>query len=294
MDKRFISKRTILIPMLTLVILVSQLTSAFAISSTELTNLVNESNTVAVEIYEPVLSQKVFENFSDVPANAWYFKDVHEARRLGIIAGVGNNKFAPHEDITYAQYLKIISAILDESINNKPDSIPWYDKFIESCRVLGAVDKNEVVPATIAIPRELMIKYTCKALSIQPFEGNEIVFGDVKPEDAAWINAAYNEYLTEGSGRLPNGSKKFGIGEYATRAQLATMALRIKAYHENPTQYKEQAAEAREEADKKWEAENEAKIDAAGVARAEEVFNNSPIYNKKTNHGLKFGNTGYT
>lgn len=300
MDKKFMSIKKLAIPALSLVLLLSQATQAFAMTPNELTAFMQQSPTVAVEVYEAeVPSQKIFasavvQDFSDVKKTDWFYGHVMDARRAGLVEGTGNNMYKPHEDITYAQYLTIISKILDETVDSKPVSNPWYAKFIDSARGLGVLDKNENVNAVIAIPREMMIKYTCKALGIEPYTGNEIVFGDVKPEDAAWINAAYNEYLTEGSGRLPNGSKKFGFGEYATRAQLATMALKIKAYHENPTQYKEQAAKAREEADKKWEEQNEAKIDAAGVARAEEVFNEIPIYQKNTNIGLSFAGTGYT
>lgn len=293
--------KKIAVPILSVIMLLAQISPTYALTANEIKGLMDQTPSIVLEVYdvpsaEPitVAVAQTTQYFSDVPSNTWYAKDVHEARRLGIIDGVGNNLYKPLENITYAQYLKIISAVLDETVNSKPVSNPWYDRYIDSCRNIGAVGKNEVVPATIAIPREVMIRYTCMALGIEPYLGNEIVFADVKAEDAAYINAAYNEYLTEGGGRLPDGTKKFGFGEYATRAQLASMALRIKAYNENPEAYKAQAAIAREAADKAWEEQNEDLVDKAGLVKAEEIFNEIPIYQKNTNIGLKFGNTGYT
>lgn len=276
MDKKFMLVKKIAVPILSVIMLLAQISPTYALTANEIKGLMDQTPSIVLEVYdvpsaEPitVAVAQTTQYFSDVPSNTWYAKDVHEARRLGIIDGVGNNLYKPLENITYAQYLKIISAVLDETVNSKPVSNPWYDRYIDSCRNIGAVGKNEVVPATIAIPREVMIRYTCMALGIEPYLGNEIVFADVKAEDAAYINAAYNEYLTEGGGRLPDGTKKFGFGEYATRAQLASMALRIKAYNENPEAYKAQAAIAREAADAKWEADQAALKDRLKITDAD-------------------------
>ena len=276
MDKKFMLVKKIAVPILSVIMLLAQISPTYALTANEIKGLMDQTPSIVLEVYdvpsaEPitVAVAQTTQYFSDVPSNTWYAKDVHEARRLGIIDGVGNNLYKPLENITYAQYLKIISAVLDETVNSKPVSTPWYDRYIDSCRNIGAVGKNEVVPATIAIPREVMIRYTCMALGIEPYLGNEIVFADVKAEDAAYINAAYNEYLTEGGGRLPDGTKKFGFGEYATRAQLASMALRIKAYNENPEAYKAQAAIAREAADAKWEADQAALKDRLKITEAD-------------------------
>lgn len=45
--------------------------------------------------------------FTDVPADAWYSKAVHTLASLGIIAGIGNNQFAPNRTITRAEFAVI-------------------------------------------------------------------------------------------------------------------------------------------------------------------------------------------
>jgi hypothetical protein len=100
-----------------------------------------------------------------------------------------------------------------------------------------------------------MVRFTCRALNVQPADGSEIIFEDtrnISPEIRAYINAAYNEYLTEGVGRDDSGKLQFGYGQTVTRAQLATMALRIKAYKEDKETYKQSRAIARNAAEFEW------------------------------------------
>lgn len=42
-------------------------------------------------------------NFNDVAPNAWYANAVNWASSLGIVSGVGNNNFAPSDNITREQ-----------------------------------------------------------------------------------------------------------------------------------------------------------------------------------------------
>lgn len=200
-------------------------------------------------------------DFDDVKKTDWFYNDVMEARKIGLVEGVGNNKYVPHEEINYAQYLTITVRIVDPSIDSKPDVGQWYDKFILRARELGILAKNELINPTKAIPREDMVKFTCKSLGIEPYEGNEIIFNDVDPKDAQYLNAAYKEYLIEGTSILGKDKRRFGFGETATRAQLAAMALRIKSYKDNPTEYKKQAAIERQQ--KEAEVEKKKQEEAA-------------------------------
>ncbi len=271
MNKKFIDVKKIVVPVLTLIILIGQVVPTFAMSSTDIADIMSVSPTISVEMYDNTQVQSkvslsesnitladisdtkaTVKEFSDVKPNTWYYNDVMKARQEGLVQGTSNNNYNPNGKITYAEYLTIISRILDETVESKQSTQNWYDKYITSAKTIGAVDKNEKVPATTAIPRELMIKYTCKALGIEPYTGNKVVFNDVKAEDAAYINAAYNEYLTDGAGRNASGYKVFGYGQTADRAQLAAMALRIKAYKENPTAFKAEKAEERKQADEAY------------------------------------------
>ena len=58
--------------------------------------------------------------------------------------------------------------------------------------------------------------------------------------------------MTEGVGRDDSGKLQFGYGQTVTRAQLATMALRIKDYKEDKEAYKQSRAIARNAAEEEW------------------------------------------
>ena len=192
--------------------------------------------------------------FADVQPSNWFYKDVIDAKKAGLIEGIGNGKYAPNSTITYAEYLAIISRICDSGVEGRPNGNKWYDKYIDSARNIGALSKSEALDALAGIPRQDMIKFTCKALGIEPYIGNEVIFNDVKSSDAAYINAAYNEYLTEGiSGHKVDKSLVFGWGNTSTRAELATMALRIKAYRDNPTAFKAEKAKIRAAEEQKYQ-----------------------------------------
>ncbi|HHX23268.1 MAG TPA: hypothetical protein GX723_04540, partial [Thermoanaerobacterales bacterium] len=106
------------------------------------------------------------------------------------------------------------------------------------------------------IPRQDMIKYTCKALGVKPIKTAETIFDDLKDkndDEVGFINAALEEYLTEGIGRTPEGLRIFGYDRQSNRAELATMALRIKEYKEDPVAYKKERKAARDAADRERE-----------------------------------------
>lgn len=200
-------------------------------------------------------------NFDDVKPSDWFFNDVLEARRQGIVVGVGNNLYDPHRAITYAEYITILTRVTNVDVSKyKGNGKHWASQNIEAAKVLGIVDSNEVINWNEGIPRQDMVKFTCKALDIEPIDAMNIVFEDTKnisPEERKYINTAFNEYLTEGVGRNELGQRLFGYGQTVNRAQLATMALRIKAYKENPVKYKQERAVARQQEELKWQLENQ-------------------------------------
>jgi len=193
--------------------------------------------------------------FNDIKPTDWFYNDVIEAQRVGLIAGVGNNMFAPNKTISYAEYITILTRILGADTSNKGNSNHWAAGNIEAAKKLGIISEGEVTNYDAGIPREVMAVFTCKALGVKPGDGSQIIFEDTRnasPAIRAYINAAYNEYLTEGVGRDNSGKLQFGYGQTVTRAQLATMALRIKDYKEDKEAYKQSRAIARNAAEEEW------------------------------------------
>ena len=52
------------------------------------------------------------QDFSDVPADAWYYEDLDRLVRAGSINGVGEGRFAPDAPLTMAELLKLLGCLL--------------------------------------------------------------------------------------------------------------------------------------------------------------------------------------
>ncbi|MDN5300940.1 MAG: hypothetical protein PWQ60_454 [Thermoanaerobacteraceae bacterium] len=205
--------------------------------------------------------------FNDIKPTDWFYNDVIEAQRVGLIAGVGNNLYAPNKTITYAEYITILTRVLGADTSNKGNSNHWAAGSIEAAKKLGIISEGEITNYDAGIPREIMAVFTCKALGVKPGDGSQIIFEDTRnasPAIRAYINAAYNEYLTEGVGRDDSGKLQFGYGQTVTRAQLATMALRIKAYKEDKETYKQSRAIARNAAEAEWRQQHNSGSSSSG------------------------------
>lgn len=53
--------------------------------------------------------------FVDIVQDAWYYDDVMKAKDFGLVDGYENNIFRPQNDITYNEYIKIITSLLHYS-----------------------------------------------------------------------------------------------------------------------------------------------------------------------------------
>ena len=261
MDKKFINAKSIAIPILSLIMLVSQISPAFAVSKNELLDFVKTSPTVTLEYYAPSQMPSVIaynnivnEGFIDVTPDSWYYNDVMKAKQAGLVQGIGNNKYGPELTITYAHFITTLVRVYkaDEDIPDVPNSKHWSDKYIAEARKLGMLDKGEKVNPDAPIPRQEMIRYTVNLLGLEPAESADIIFADVKPEDAAYINTAFKEYLTEGKGYNKTlGLRVFGYDTTALRSEMSAMVNRVAAYKADPVAFKAERAKARVESEKK-------------------------------------------
>lgn len=72
--------------------------------------------------------------FSDVPADAWYARDVEDIQDFGVLQGVGNGKFAPEGKLSLAQAITL-AARTHARLNS--ESIPshsggaWYQEYLK-------------------------------------------------------------------------------------------------------------------------------------------------------------------
>jgi len=97
-------------------------------------------------------------SFIDVPADAWYYKAVINLAAGGLVLGVGDNRFAPQETLTYAQFCQIVARA--EGLETGEKNGYWAYKAIESCRNKGyIVDLGAYTSDNydVAMPREAAV-----------------------------------------------------------------------------------------------------------------------------------------
>lgn len=92
-------------------------------------------------------------DFSDVPTSHWAYSSIKWCADNGIVNGVGNNKFAPNDTLTGAQFSVMVARALysDAVASEKKDSDNWYSA---EMRVL---ENAGVYECYFSLDRELTI-----------------------------------------------------------------------------------------------------------------------------------------
>ena len=71
-----------------------------------------------------------YSSFTDVKPDSWYYEDVDNAVRLGIINGKTKTTFAPDDNLTYAEAIKLAACMYqlykDGSVYLLAGGTPWY------------------------------------------------------------------------------------------------------------------------------------------------------------------------
>lgn len=83
--------------------------------------------------------------FTDVPANAWYYNDVKNAVDKGLINGKTATSYAPEDNLTYAEAVKLAACMYKLSTEGNVDfeqSSPWYMTFVEYAKANNIILKD--------------------------------------------------------------------------------------------------------------------------------------------------------
>lgn len=82
--------------------------------------------------------------FTDVPSSHWAHTSVIEMAEKGVVAGVGNNLFAPDTTVSYAQFATmIVRSFYDDQLGNGGDR--WYSSFMTAAEKAGILEGTKVL-----------------------------------------------------------------------------------------------------------------------------------------------------
>ena len=139
--------------------------------------------------------------FTDVAEGAWYYEDVRTAWENGLIDGMTPTTFAPDENLTYAQAVKLAACMrqLEEEgdITFVPGEV-WYQVYVDYAREKGIIGEEDLewsAPATRAGYMEIF----AKALPDEAYEAiNDIEEGAIPdvPADFPQAEAIYKLYIS--------------------------------------------------------------------------------------------------
>ncbi len=165
-------------------------------------------------------------SFADVAEEAWYYDAVTALAEGGLVAGMGNNLFAPDGTLTRAQFCQILARA--KRLPTGPANNYWAYNAIDSCLKAGyLMESGEITPEIFDAPitREAAVAamYLAKKDEVQR-TGNitETMipdFSDISEAYREHILAAYNCGITAGMDE----ARTFAPQSTLTRAQVCQL-----------------------------------------------------------------------
>lgn len=165
--------------------------------------------------------------FTDVTSDKWFYDAVMALAEGGLVEGVGNNEFAPHNNMTYAAFCQVLARakFLDYGAENGY----WAYKAIKSCIDAGYVfSLGDITSANYDVPitREAAIYAMVKARQVELFLADKKVsssdipdYSDISPVYAETIVKAYKYEITSGV----DAAGTFLPKAYLSRAELCQL-----------------------------------------------------------------------
>ena len=168
--------------------------------------------------------------FSDVSENSWYYEDVENAVERGLIKGKSISLYAPYDNLTYAEAVKLASCIHKLSIEGNADveeTEIWYSSYIDYAKNEGIITKDYNWGQSITRAEYLDIFSRAlpsdKLKEINSVPDNSIPDVFMNEPTASAIYLLYRAGIVQGSDSL-NSCKP---NSYINRAEVAAILTRM-------------------------------------------------------------------
>lgn len=184
-------------------------------------------------------------NFSDVLGGEWFYDDVARLVAEDIIHGYPDGTFRPEENITYAEYTKMLITAVGGEIICEGTALfegHWAAEYINSAYQKGIITDEDIEEGFLPdapIPRSKMTKMMVLALEI-PLVKIQNPFLDLKDAPDIYADTAYNEYLLRGY-PAEDGYRIYDGDANASRSEASAITVRIMDYKSAPYEYRRDA-----------------------------------------------------
>lgn len=171
--------------------------------------------------------------FTDVPSNHWAHASVVEMAEKGVVAGVGNNLFAPDTTVSYAQFATmIVRSFYNDQIGDAGEK--WYSPYMTAAEKAGILDGTKVL-GTDSLAEAGICRYEMAQVMYNVMKAKGVAVSSLsdtsKVSDWSTIPANYKDAVSVcyNMGMLSGVDSKgtFSGTTVMTRAQAAVVMSRL-------------------------------------------------------------------
>ena len=168
--------------------------------------------------------------FVDVAPDAWYHEDVENAYNMGLINGKTPTNFAPTDNLTYAEAVKLAACMHQRYTSGSvtlTNGEPWYQTYVTYCEENGIITKT--YPWNYNATRAGYMEIFSKALPAEALaEINTVEDGSIPDvaESHPQANAIYTLYragILQGNDEAHNCNPSANI----QRSEVAAILTRM-------------------------------------------------------------------
>ena len=182
-----------------------------------------------------VIGQGTTTHFIDVKETDWFYKDVMELTRRGLIAGYPDKTFRPNAQIRVNEFTKILVSTIDNNIKTSPNA-HWAEGYINKAKELGIIKNGEFSDYNRYITRGEMARMIVlagervkdKGLSLdvpENYKEYSYLITDYSTLDHNSQDTALKIFTSGIISGFPDGT--IGFNKNATRAEACAILMRF-------------------------------------------------------------------
>ena len=186
---------------------------------------------MAVSLFTTATLADVTAIFDDVTPTDWFFSDVDQAKALGLIDGKSATRFAPNDNLTYAEAVKLAAAMNQRSASGSvtlTNGNPWYQTYVDYAKAQSIINRDYDwnANATRAGYMEIFAKALpdSKLVAINAVADNSIPDVPMSHPQAAAIYKLYRAGIVEGADTTTRACKP---NDPIRRCEVAAILVRM-------------------------------------------------------------------
>ncbi|MEK4509249.1 S-layer homology domain-containing protein [Paenibacillus anaericanus] len=169
----------------------------------------NSSTESVQETVTEVNAPSIFTAFKDI-TNHWGKADIVNAATKGYVNGYVDGTFKPNQDVSRAEFIKMVVSAIGFALEQQQGSGPWYKPYIEAAFINDVIKGSEYGDYNVAMTRLEMARAAVRAAGL------------TATSDGEYMLIATKNGLIHGTGK-----GKLDIQATTTRAQSVVIIERI-------------------------------------------------------------------